>query len=52
MILESIAVLTLLFVAGPAFTVSAQTIPIVNHSFEDISGQSTFNEFTFGVPAG
>ena len=44
--------LTLLFVAGPAFTVSAQTIPIVNHSFEDISGQSTFNEFTFGVPAG
>ncbi|MEZ6096705.1 MAG: PEP-CTERM sorting domain-containing protein [Pirellulaceae bacterium] len=30
----------------------ADLIPIANHSFEDTTGQSTFNEFTFGTPAG
>ncbi len=34
-----------------AFVRSAP-IPIVNPSFEDTSGQTIFNEFTFGTPAG
>jgi len=36
--------------AGLACTglAQAQSLTIVNHSFEDTDGQSTFNEFTFG----
>jgi hypothetical protein len=37
-------VLCLVF-ASPA---SAEMIEVVNHSFEDISGESPYNEFTFG----
>lgn len=29
-----------------------QPITVQNHSFEDTTGQTVFNEFTFGVPAG
>lgn len=28
--------------------VHAASIPVINHSFEDITGESPFNEFTFG----
>ena len=33
---------------------AAKAIPIsvTNAGFEDVSGQSTFNEFTFGTPTG
>ena len=31
-----------------ALPVSAVIIPVVNHSFEDVAGESSFNEFTFG----
>lgn len=30
----------------------ADLVPIVNAGFEDTTGQSSFNEFTFGVPVG
>jgi hypothetical protein len=31
---------------------NARAVPIMNAGFEDVSGQSPFNEFTFGEPAG
>lgn len=31
---------------------SADLVDVVNHGFEDTTGQGTFNEFTFGVPVG
>ncbi len=43
------AVLMLFGLAGSA---QAMIVPVVNHSFEDITDQSTFNEFTFGTPTG
>ena len=33
-------------------TASADLITVANPGFEDTSGQTTFNEFTFGTPAG
>lgn len=38
--------------SASAAMVAAEPIPILNHSFEDISGESPFNEFTFGAPNG
>lgn len=35
-----------------ATAVSAAPLTIVNAGFEDTTGQSTFNEFTFGTPVG
>lgn len=32
--------------------VAADSITVVNSGFEDTTGQSTFNEFTFGTPVG
>ncbi len=37
---------------GLAPLLEAQTIQVVNPGFEDTAGQTTFNEFTFGVPVG
>ncbi len=37
---------------GLAGSAQAVNISVVNHSFEDTSGQSVYNEFTFGTPAG
>lgn len=31
---------------------NADIVPIINAGFEDTTGQTTFNEFTFGVPLG
>ncbi len=40
-------------VAGAASpSVSAAPLTVVNAGFEDTSGQTVFNEFTFGTPAG
>lgn len=33
-------------------SVNADVIPVTNPGFEDTTGQTTFNEFTFGVPIG
>ncbi|MEL6111037.1 MAG: hypothetical protein AAFU85_33940, partial [Planctomycetota bacterium] len=33
-------------------SVNADFVTVVNPGFEDTTGQSTFNEFTFGTPAG
>ena len=35
-----------------AVTAHATPLHVVNPGFEDVSGQSAFNEFTFGTPAG
>lgn len=35
-----------------ATTVSAAPLTVVNSGFEDTTGQSVFNEFTFGAPTG
>lgn len=40
------------FISASATAVSAAPLNIVNAGFEDTSGQSTFNEFTFGTPTG
>ncbi len=49
-------------IAGPAIglilgfcvssTTRAEAINVINHGFEDISGNIVFNEFSFGPPAG
>ncbi len=44
--------MAVLMLFGPAGSAQAMIISVVNHSFEDITGQSTFNEFTFGTPTG
>ena len=46
--------LPFLFLAGcwPASFAFADLITVVNPGFEDTSGQTVFNEFTFGVPNG
>ncbi len=42
-----------LIVLGPlAPRADAELIPVANAGFEDVSGQSAFNEFTFGTPVG
>lgn len=46
------AALVLASLVGAANTAHAVPIAIVNAGFEDTTGQSTFNEFTFGTPAG
>ena len=43
--------LAAMLLAG-AQAVSAAPLTVVNAGFEDTSGQSVFNEFTFGTPAG
>ena len=35
-----------------SLTAQADLLNVVNGGFEDVSGQTTFNEFTFGTPAG
>jgi len=40
-----------IIIAG-ATTVSAAPLTVVNSGFEDTTGQSPFNEFTFGTPTG
>jgi hypothetical protein len=40
-----------MIIAG-ATTVSAAPVSIINAGFEDTTGQSTNNEFTFGIPTG
>ncbi len=35
-----------------AISLSAALVPVINPGFEDTSGQSVFNEFTFGEPNG
>ena len=45
-----------LVLAGVAISIpmssSADIVPITNSGFEDTTGQTPFNEFTFGIPAG
>lgn len=41
-----------LLLCSPTGLASADTIAIANSGFEDTTGQSVFNEFTFGIPAG
>jgi len=40
------------FSVGFAGALWAQSIPVTNPGFEDIAGQTVFNEFTFGTPLG
>lgn len=50
-LLRTVCVNALIFrlaIALPLSTTQADVIPVTNHSFEDISGESPFNEFTFG----
>ncbi len=35
-----------------SLNLNAAAITVINAGFEDVSGQSTFNEFTFGIPVG
>ncbi len=45
--------LSLLYLVALAFaTANADSITVANAGFEDTTGQTTFNEFTFGAPAG
>lgn len=46
------AALVLASLGSTATTAQAVPISIVNSGFEDTTGQSTFNEFTFGTPIG
>lgn len=39
-------------VVGASTLALAAPLTVVNHGFEDTSGQTVFNEFTFGTPAG
>ena len=41
-----------LFATASLSPASAAPLAVVNHGFEDITGQTVFNEFTFGTPAG
>jgi len=47
-----LAAATLIFSGSLAPQAEAELIPVVNAGFEDVSGQASFNEFTFGTPAG
>jgi len=47
-----IGLVVLASVVGYCQSSSAGLVSVVNSGFEDTSGQSTFNEFTFGEPAG
>ncbi|MEM7457500.1 MAG: hypothetical protein AAF456_24415 [Planctomycetota bacterium] len=42
------------FLAASVLTIPARAdlITVANHSFEDTTGQTVFNEFTFGTPVG
>lgn len=43
-----------LTILGTCFSgqANADLVPIINHGFEDTTGQTVFNEFTFGEPTG
>ena len=52
---RAIAVLIAFAVGGSMMLPSralADLVDVINPGFEDVSGQTEFNEFTFGVPAG
>jgi uncharacterized membrane protein len=46
------AALAAALAVGISAGASAAPLAVVNHSFEDTTGQVVFNEFTFGAPVG
>lgn len=51
-LLQSAAILLTLWALGSSKSAHADLVTVSNHGFEELSGQSVFNEFTFGTPAG
>lgn len=50
--LKRLAIASLIAMGWLAGHATASSIPIINPGFEDVSGQTVFNEFTFGEPVG
>ena len=50
--LTGLAIASMIAMGWLAAETQASSIPIINPGFEDVSGQTVFNEFTFGEPAG
>ena len=51
-LLQAAAILLTLSIMYAPKPVHADLVTVSNHGFEDLSGQSVFNEFTFGTPTG
>lgn len=50
--LNRLAITSMIAMGWLAAEANASSIPIINPGFEDVSGQTVFNEFTFGEPQG